>query len=139
MQAVQNMLCRIIFGLRKHTSTSSKLKSLHWLPVKFRVIFKLMFTTYKTLHTAKPPYLKASLDFYNINRSTRCSSPSKKFLQVPIFNYRIHKSKNHFNWTFHYAAPSLWNSLPLNVRAAPTAGAFRGRLKAHLFSQAFPP
>jgi hypothetical protein len=54
-----------------------------------------------------------------------------------ILYVKVTNSKAHIKSLTHY--PLSWNSLPLNVRAAPTVGAFRRRLKAHLFTQASPP
>ena len=35
--------------------------------------------------------------------------------------------------SFAYAAPSLWNSLPLEIRAIDNINTFKSSLKAHLF------
>ena len=139
LQLVQNTLCRIINHLPKYSRISRHLKLLHWLPVEFRITFKILLITYKALNTHQPPYLSALLSPYNCNRQTRRSNPGNKYLHIPPFQQKIHKSKNHFGWSFEIAAPSLWNSLPLHVRTAPTLGSFRSRLKGHLFTLAYPP
>ena len=139
LQLVQNTLCRIINHLPKYSRISRELKLLHWLPVKFRITFKILLITYKALHTHQPPYLSGLLSPYNCNRQTRRSNPGNKFLHIPPFQHKIHKSQNHFGWSFEIAAPSLWNSLPLHVRTAPSLGSFRSRLKGHLFTLAYPP
>ena len=36
-------------------------------------------------------------------------------------------------WSFTYAAPSVWNSLPCQVRSSITLTAFKSSLKSHLF------
>ncbi len=38
---------------------------------------------------------------------------------------------------FSAAAPKLWNSLPVNVRLAPSLASFKSALKSYLFSLAF--
>ena len=38
---------------------------------------------------------------------------------------------------FSYAGPAAWNSLPHELRAAPTLNSFKRRLKTHLFNTAF--
>lgn len=38
---------------------------------------------------------------------------------------------------FAFAAPKLWNSLPVDVRASETIQSFKSRLKTHLFKLAF--
>ena len=38
-------------------SSDELLKQLHWLPVEWRIWFKLATMTFKALHTDHPPYL----------------------------------------------------------------------------------
>ena len=139
LKRIQNTLCRIIQRLPRHAGTSGVMKSLHWLPVPFRIRFKLLLLTYKALNTHQPPYLSSLLQQYTCQRQTRRTNPDLKLLHIPVFQRKLHKSRTQFQFTFDYAAPSLWNSLPLSVRTAPTVGSFRKRVKTHLFSLAFPP
>ena len=39
--------------------------------------------------------------------------------------------------TFGYIAPTVWNSLPADLRASPSLPTFKDNLKMHLFCQAF--
>jgi len=39
---------------------------------------------------------------------------------------------------FRTAAPTIWNSLPANVRSCVTLSTFRRHLKWHLFQSSFP-
>ena len=70
---------------------------------------------------------------------TSRSSPTNKILTTPIFHNKIHKCKKHFNYSFSYDGPTLWNTLPLSVRTASSLYSFRRGLKAYLFTLAFPP
>ena len=38
------------------------------------------------------------------------------------------------NRAFSIAGPTSWNSLPLDIRTAPTSSTFKNLLKTHLFS-----
>ncbi|KAL3048824.1 hypothetical protein OYC64_008328 [Pagothenia borchgrevinki] len=38
---------------------------------------------------------------------------------------------------FSVAAPTLWNSLPAEIRNAPSLNIFKSTLKTHLFNKAF--
>ena len=40
--------------------------------------------------------------------------------------------------SFHYAAATVWNSLPNSIRNTPTLAAFTRQLKTNIFRQAFP-
>ena len=44
------------------------LKSLHWLPVKYRIFFKVAILTFKILHGLSPDYLKELLTIKEISR-----------------------------------------------------------------------
>ena len=39
--------------------------------------------------------------------------------------------------SFTYAAPNLWNGLPLAIRSVNTVTGFNGKRKVYLFSKAF--
>ena len=58
LQAVLNVSARYIKGLRRFDHISSVLKDeLHWLPVEYRIRYKLALLVYKCLHGAGPIYL----------------------------------------------------------------------------------
>ena len=50
-------------------------------------------------------------------------------LRVPVYKSSVNKSKAHFHNWLSYDGPLLWNSLPHEVRSAPTVSCFRQRLK----------
>ena len=56
LQGVQNTLCRIVTRTHRFSSITGPLMSLHWLPVKFRVQFKLGLITYKVYKNNYPAY-----------------------------------------------------------------------------------
>ena len=49
LQRVQNMAARLIVGLKKRDHITPTLKSLHWLPVEQRIMFKVLFITFKII------------------------------------------------------------------------------------------
>ncbi len=53
---------------------SPVLQQLHWLPVKYRVEFKILLLTYKALHNLAPQYLNQLLHVYTPSRALRSSS-----------------------------------------------------------------
>ncbi len=54
LQCVQNSAARILTGARKNEHITPILKSLHWLPVRFRVDLKILMLTYEALHGLAP-------------------------------------------------------------------------------------
>ncbi len=129
LQIVQNAAARVLTRSRKYDHITPILQSLHWLPIKFRISYKILLLAYKALNDLAPAYLTSLLSCYNPTRSLR--SQNSGLLVVP----RIAKSTKGGR-TFSYLAPKLWNSLPDNVRGSDTLSLFKSRLKTHLFSQA---
>ncbi len=130
LQIVQNAAARVLTRSRKYDHIIPILQSLHWLPIKFCIRYKLLLLTYKALNGLAPAYLTSLLSCYNPTRSLR--SQNSGLLVVP----RITKSTKGGR-AFSYLAPKFWNSLPDNVRGSDTLSLFKSRLKTHLFSQAF--
>ncbi len=130
LQVVQNAAARVLTRSRKYDHITPILQSLHWLPIKFRISYKILLLAYKALNGLAPAYLTSLLSRYNPSRSLR--SQNSGLLVVP----RIAKSTKGGR-AFSYLAPKLWNSLPDNIRGSDTLSLFKSRLKTHLFSQAF--
>ena len=139
LQCIQNSAARIVTNISKYDHISPVLNSLHWLPVKYRCIFKTCMLVYKYLHSGLPNYFDSYIKRYSSSVRTRRSDPGNLFLDLPVFSPGIHKSKTHFQYSFSHDGPKLWNDLPLDVRTASSLYSFRHKLKAHLFRLAFPP
>ncbi len=126
LQIVQNAAARVLTRSRKYDHITLILQSLHWLPIKFRISYKILLLTYKALKGLATAYLTSLLSRYNPTRSLR--SQNSGLLVVP----RIAKSTKGGR-TFSYLAPKLWNSLPDNVQGSDTLSLFKSRLKTHIF------
>ena len=59
LQCILNCLARVITKSPPITRSVPLLRSLHWLPVKYRVHFKICLLTYRDLHEEKPVYLRS--------------------------------------------------------------------------------
>ena len=70
VQRVQNAAARLVSCTRKYDRISPVLKELHWLPVKQRIVFKILLLTYKALNALAPRYISDFL--ININHLERC-------------------------------------------------------------------
>ena len=55
----------------RHLSASELLSYLYWLPVNYRIQFKIATLTYKTLATCQPSYLYNLLQVYHPSRALR--------------------------------------------------------------------
>ena len=74
LQLLQNMAARFVTGARKFDHISPLLEKLHWLPIPFRVVFKLLLLVFKALNGLGPRYLVELLQFQNLSRTLRSNS-----------------------------------------------------------------
>lgn len=129
-QLVQNAAARLLTGTKRMEHITPVLESLHWLPVKFRIQFKVLLLTYKALSGMAPSYLRDELTPYFPSRALR--SQNAGLLVVPSVSKSTVGGR-----AFSYQAPVLWNRLPLHVKQAPTVSTFKTRLKSFLFQMAY--
>ena len=54
LQHVQNSAARLVNQCPRFCHITPVLRDLHWLPVSFRIEFKIMLITYKVLHDRTP-------------------------------------------------------------------------------------
>ena len=139
LQIIQNTLTRIVTNHRKYTHVTPILKQLHWLPVKYRCIFKTAILVHKFLHSGSPSYFEPFLSLGSCPYSTRHSHPDRQYLTVPPFHSSVFKSVKHFGKTFAFDAPKIWNELPHDMQSATSVASFRKKLKTYLFAKAYPP
>ena len=110
LQRIQNSVARIVLQ-QPSLSSRDTLQQLYWLPVKWRIQFKLASLTYKVLHAGTPSYLSERLHPYIPSRTLR------SFFSANLY---VPRSNLHFgSRSFHVAAP--------------TVNTFRKHLKTHLF------
>ena len=116
---VYNSVCRPILSL-------PLLKQLHWLPVNYRIKFKLCTLTFRALAIHQPPYLASLLHFSNIPRQLRSSTSQ----QLSIPRTKLNLGKRAF---------SVAAQLPTTLKSCESLASFRKNLKTYLFKIAFPP
>ena len=69
LQRIQNWSAKLIYCAKKFDHASPYLQELHWLPVRERIIFKIMTVVYKCLTGTAPSYLTACLSLYRPART----------------------------------------------------------------------
>ena len=57
LQRVQNAAARLIFKEPKFSHITPVLYQLHWLPIKYRIEFKILLFTFKAIHGMAPDYI----------------------------------------------------------------------------------
>ncbi len=125
LQLIQNAAARILTRTRKSEHITPVLRSLHWLPVTFRIDFKVLLLVYKSLNGLGPKYIADMLTEYKPNRPLRSLGLSQ--LEIP----RVHTKQGES--TFSYYAARSWNQLPEEIKCAKTLATFKSSLKTYLF------
>ena len=129
LQLIQNAAARILMRAKRTDHITPLLKHLHWLPVQFRIDFKILLLVFKSLNGTGPVYLKYLLQHYTPTRSLR--SQERVLLIPPITRTKQGEA------AFSSYAVKVWNCLPEYTKTAPTTSCFKSRLKTHLFSLAY--
>ena len=129
LKMVMNAAARLVILTPRDGSATAALKKLHWLPIKSRIVFKMLSITYKALIKQAPAYICDLLVPYTYSRMLR--SAEKYQLHVPKCDLKYGER------SFTYAAPKLWNDLPIDIKRAQSYQCFKKMLKTHLFKKAF--
>ena len=133
LQHVQNTAARLICNATRFDHISPVLVNLHWLPVRFRIIFKILVIAYEALHSVVPIYIRDLITIKpRFNYSLRSNN---ELLLVPPGCTK----KTLGDCVFCAAAPKLWNNLPNNIRntCSESIDIFKSKLKTYLFKKAF--
>ena len=130
LQRCQNNAARVVTLKRRRCHITPILCDLHWLPVRFRISFKILLLTYKSLNGFAPAYLAELLTPHVPGRSLRSGDHQ-------LLAQNKWRLTNYGKRSFRSAAPYLWNALPLYIRESATIEQFKSRLKTHLFAQAY--
>jgi hypothetical protein len=132
LQNVQNNAARMIFRRSKRHHVTPLLIALHWLPVKYRITYKIATLAFKKFHGGLPSYLSDLLVVKRAgDRETRSSSERR--LEPPPWS----RNKTTDRRMFSIVAPDVWNGLPRRLRDITSLSAFKSNLKTHLFREAF--
>ena len=63
LQIIQNAAARIVTFTKKTDHITPVLCKLHWLPVQYRIIFKILLLLYKGLNGLAPAYISELLHY----------------------------------------------------------------------------
>ena len=118
LQKLQNACARMIYGKKRYEHVTPLLHELHWLPIRQRIVFKILLFVYKFFNNSVPTYIMVAL---------QVSERGESLLKVP------RTSTPYGDRAFSNCAPKLWNALPTHIRCSATIGYFRSQLKHHLF------
>ena len=123
LQRIQNYAARVVLRLPKSSSITTHLKSLHWLPVKVRGTYKMACLCYHCHSSTAPSYVADMLHREPLHtRNTRSSSYT-----MPLLNRPAHSKATLGDRSFSFASSSVWNSIPNDIRCAPSLSSSKSR------------
>ena len=127
LRRIHHQSARLI--TRSGFSVNMPLKALHWLPIEYRICFKILCNVYRAVNSLGPMYLSEVLTSYVPSRELR--SKSQNLLAIPKTNLNIGKR------SFSVCGPHLWNSLPVYLRQAESLMPFKSGLKTFYFNKEY--
>ena len=105
LQRVQNPAARLLSKKPRYSHITPVMVDLHWLPVRFRIIFKVILFTFKAVHGTAPTYITNLLSFKQSRYNLR------SFGNNTLARPEIKSAKTTAHRAFAVAAPLLWNVL----------------------------
>ena len=130
LQLVQNSAARMLERSRRHEHISPVLFKLHWLPVSYRIRYKMCLMCFKSLQRRAPGYLTNEIQVYRPDRDLR-SENQNRLAPGTIARTR------HGERCLSNAMAKEWNTLPPDVRNEESIYIFKKKLKTLLFRQAY--
>ena len=124
LQRVQNFAARTVLEKARFTRATPLLMELHWLPVEYRITFKVLLLTHKALYHISPVYIK---ELIIIKPSRNLRSDSAATLIVPRVKHKTVGERS-----FARAATTAWNKLPTILRQCKDTECFKCQLKPFL-------
>ena len=110
---------------KKYEHITPSLIDLHWLPVEYRIRFKILSLVYKAINGFSPSYISNLLSFCSSSYSLR--SCSNKLLHFPKSKLKCYGDRG-----FSIAAPKLWNTIPAFLRNANSLNSVKKQLKTSI-------
>ena len=107
---------------------------LNWLPVKFRIEFKILLIVFTIFRGLAPLYLSFLIICKPVSKYNLRSSNDSTLLSYPNIKPKATLCERAFVFT---APGKLWNALPRLIRESTSIDTFKRKLKTHLFEKAF--
>ena len=120
-------------GLQSRDHIKPALFELHWLPVHLRIEYKLCLLMHSVSVQSCPSYIS------DIVLTTAASSRRQGLRSsTDTLSYTVPPTVTKFGeQAFSVAGPSVWNSLPADIRHITDTTVFKRHLKTHFFNLYF--
>ena len=130
LQKVQNTAARLISCTHKYDHITPVLIELHWLPIEYRLKFKILLHVFKLINGLSPTYLTDLITHHPVpSRSLQSTDSNLLFLPRTFSAFGD-------RW-FSACGPLLWNALPPHIKDAESTNQFKVLLKTYFFKQTY--
>ena len=121
------------YGKKSWEPITPYLKKLHFLPVRFRILFKTALLVFKCVNNFAPKYLSELIKVRNTNLHHLRNDNDFFLLSHPyISNFKI------THGAFSYYGPTIWNVFkPFSLCCLNDIKQFKINLKTHYFNLAY--
>ena len=133
LQRLQNTAAHLITYTPRFHHIPPVIFTLHWLPVKYRISYKIAILTFKVIRFSTPAYLRNLIQFRHNERYSLPSMHLGVLLQGPSLRFNSTLGDR----AFSASAPKTWNALPANIRSQTDFNTFKTMLKTYYFREAF--
>ena len=123
LKSIQHKAARLVTRTLLREHITPVLKLLHWLPVEWRITYKLMVLVYKCMNGTAPAYLCRLIQ--PKCRDSRLRQPSDLELHRPVPNKAIGAA------AFGIVGSDHWNKLPERLRESASLNIFKRDLITH--------
>ena len=121
LKKVQSSAARLIFQCYKQNHISPHLMSLHWLPIIAPIEYKLSVICHSLI-------LACHIIICLISQSMHRKETYALLLTIEFYAY-LNCEQRIWHRSFSFAAPTIWNSLPSELRYTDYIQKFKSALK----------
>ena len=129
LQRVQNHAARVVMNVSYEQPSDELLIKIHWLPVKDRIMFKVLAIAFRVINGTAPVYLREM--FVPTRGRYRLRSQSETNFNIPRRRTKL------ADRSLSVVGPKWWNDLPCELKNIQSEASFRSKLKTHLFSRVY--
>ena len=132
LQHVLYAAVRLVTGVGSRDHITETMMELHWLPIGYRVKFKLCLIIHAAVSGQCPDYIREVV-------MPLAMLPERNRLRAAVNGlYVVPRTRTMFGQrAFSVAGPQQWNDLPSDNRDITDCAAFKRALKSHFFRLAY--
>ena len=122
LQRVQNAAVRLVSRLRPRGHVTSSVRELHWLPMRYRIIYKLCLIIHNA-HVGRSPrcIVDTLWPMVDMPSRWRLRSSAKSKYKLPALRLKIGER------AFSYSGTAYWNSQPSELTSVTDTQTFKSR------------